>query len=72
MSKDASIIKRVRIIDIVIETLNAKTFVVDDKFASIGSFNFDSLSFNLNYEANVISHQPLFIDQVAAYFEEDK
>ncbi|MFZ3020234.1 MAG: phospholipase D-like domain-containing protein [Minisyncoccia bacterium] len=52
--------------------LHAKTFVVDDRFASIGSFNFDSLSFNLNYEANVVSHQSLFIDQVAAYFEEDK
>lgn len=52
--------------------LHAKTFVVDDKFASIGSFNFDSLSFNFNYEANVISHHPLFVEQVAAYFEEDK
>jgi cardiolipin synthase len=52
--------------------LHAKTFVVDDHFASIGSFNFDSLSFNFNYEAGVVSHQPLFIDQVAAYFDEDK
>jgi len=52
--------------------LHAKSFVVDDRFASVGSFNFDSLSFNLNYEANVVSHQPLFVDQVAAYFEDDK
>ncbi len=52
--------------------LHAKTFVVDDRFASVGSFNFDSLSFNLNYEANLVSRQPLFIDQTVAYFEEDK
>ncbi len=51
--------------------LHAKTLVVDDKFATVGSFNFDSLSFNFNYEGNVISHSSLFIDQVAAYFEED-
>src|SRR3989344_3961255 len=52
--------------------LHAKTFAVDHHFASVGSFNFDSLSFNFNYEANVVSHNPLFVDQVAAYFEEDK
>ncbi len=52
--------------------IHAKTLVIDDKFATVGSFNFDSLSFNFNYEANVISHSPLFIDQVEAYFEEDR
>lgn len=52
--------------------LHAKSFVVDDNFASIGSFNFDSLSFYFNYEANVVSHQSLFVEQVAAYFDEDK
>ncbi len=52
--------------------IHAKSLVVDDAFATVGSFNFDSLSFNFNYEANVVSHQPLFVDQVAAYFEEDR
>lgn len=37
------------------EVLHAKSIVIDDQWASVGSCNFDWLSFWINYELNVIS-----------------
>lgn len=53
------------------EMLHAKTAVSDDTWASIGSFNLDSLSCFYNYEANIISTKPEFILELRDFFEHD-
>jgi len=51
--------------------LHSKTIVVDDKFLSVGSANFDIRSFKLNFEINAfIYDEDLAIEQVD-YFNED-
>lgn len=51
--------------------LHAKTGVIDDLWATVGSSNFDNLSFLYNYEANLISLDPAFIAQVKEQFLDD-
>lgn len=51
--------------------MHAKTAVVDDEWATAGSFNLDSLSFYFNHEANVGSTDKPFIDDVRRHFLED-
>ncbi len=50
---------------------HAKTYVVDDEWASVGSSNLDSLSLLLNYEADVMSRNKQFISELKAHFMED-
>lgn len=42
------------------QTLHAKTFVVDDAIASIGSYNLDPLSQNINSEIVAVTHSKAF------------
>ena len=51
--------------------LHAKTAVIDDEWATVGSFNLDSLSFTYNYEANIVSTESIFIDEVKKHFATD-
>ena len=51
--------------------IHAKTVVVDDSFVSLGSFNFDNLSFSYNYEANVVSIDKSLVSDLAAVFRKD-
>jgi cardiolipin synthase len=44
--------------------LHAKTMTVDDKFAMFGSANFDIRSFTLNFELNLILHDPGTVAQL--------
>jgi len=53
------------------EILHAKTVVVDEDWASVGSFNLDSLSILYNYEANIVSTKPAFVEEVRGYFLAD-
>lgn len=51
--------------------LHSKTIVVDDEWATVGSFNLDSLSFFYNYEANIVSVEKLFIEHLKRQFIDD-
>jgi len=51
--------------------LHAKTIAVDDEWATVGSFNLDSLSFFYNYEANIISTESSFVVAIKNHFEVD-
>jgi cardiolipin synthase len=51
--------------------LHAKTAVVDDTWATVGSFNLDSLSMRFNYEANIVGARPEFTQEVRSFFEKD-
>ncbi len=53
------------------EMLHAKTAVIDSSWATVGSFNLDSLSFLFNYEANIVSNRKNFAEEVERYFFED-
>lgn len=53
------------------EFLHAKTAVIDDEWATVGSFNLDSLSFLYNYEGNIVSTDKTFIDEVKKHFTHD-
>lgn len=51
--------------------LHAKTAIVDGEWATFGSFNLDSLSFVYNFEANVVTFNREFIQEIERNFEED-
>lgn len=51
--------------------LHAKTLVVDDELASVGSTNFDFRSFEHNFEANIFVYSKEFNKQMADIFEKD-
>ena len=51
--------------------LHAKTIVIDERFASVGSCNFDWLSFRLNYELNVMSEEREFATGLREIFLRD-
>ncbi len=53
------------------EMIHAKTAVIDDEWATVGSFNLDSLSFFYNYEANIVSTKKDFAMEVKKYFDVD-
>jgi cardiolipin synthase len=50
---------------------HAKAAVIDDTWATVGSFNLDSLSFIFNHEINVASSETGFISSVKSHFVED-
>jgi cardiolipin synthase len=49
--------------------VHAKTVVVDDGFAYVGSPNFDMRSLNLNYECALFLYQPPEVHQVEAWVD---
>ncbi len=51
--------------------LHAKTAIIDDTWATVGSFNLDNLSFLWNYEANIESTDKKFIETLKSHFTED-
>jgi cardiolipin synthase len=51
--------------------MHAKTAVMDDAWATAGSFNLDSLSLFFNHEANISSFEPEFIQEIKNHFFED-
>jgi len=53
------------------ETLHAKTAVIDDNWATIGSSNLDNLSLLFNYEANLISTDKNFVADLKEHFVND-
>lgn len=51
--------------------MHAKTVTVDDTWAVIGSSNFDSRSFTLNYEIAMAVYDRPLVDELRASFDED-
>jgi len=51
--------------------LHAKTMVVDERLATVGSANLDSRSFHLNFELNAFVYAAPFARGCAAQFEHD-
>lgn len=51
--------------------LHAKTLVIDDVVASVGSANFDIRSFKLNFEVNAFIYDAKIAEQLTAAFDED-
>ena len=52
--------------------IHAKALMIDDRWVSIGSINFDLLSLRLNEEANLIVDSPQFAEQMQVIFQKDK
>ena len=59
----------VRIYEYTPAFLHAKVAVVDEHWATVGSSNIDPLSLLLNYEANVVVHDPGFAAALTERFE---
>lgn len=51
--------------------IHAKTAVIDDEWCTLGSFNFDNLSFTYNHEANLVSTDKKNIARIKQHFETD-
>jgi|CXWK01.1.fsa_nt_gi cardiolipin synthase len=51
--------------------LHSKTIIVDDAWATIGSFNLDRLSILYNYEANIVSTDPDMVHALKKHFADD-
>ena len=52
--------------------LHAKTMVIDDTVAIIGTANLDNRSFRLNFEIAAAFYDKTIIDRLVARFEEDR
>lgn len=52
--------------------LHAKTVVIDDDWASVGSANLDNLSLLFNYEANLVSTNRAFVRELQEHFISDQ
>lgn len=61
----------VRIFEYLPGILHAKTLVVDDFWATVGSANMDVRSFRLNFEVNAMVYGPSFNRHLAAAFAKD-
>lgn len=51
--------------------IHAKIAIIDGRWASVGSTNLDNLSFLFNYEANLLSTNPKFVQDVQDQFFAD-
>lgn len=61
----------VRIFEYQPRVLHAKTLVVDDWFAAVGTSNFDARSFRLNFEVSAVVYGSKLATELAQLFEED-
>ncbi len=52
--------------------MHAKTMVVDDQFASVGSANLDYRSFKLNFEVNAFLYDQKLAGELAELFKNDE
>jgi cardiolipin synthase len=68
---EALLRRRVRIYEYQPTTLHAKTFVVDGRWVSIGSMNFDNRSLALNDEASLMVLDSAVGQRMEAVFLED-
>jgi len=53
------------------ELIHGKTVVVDGEWATVGSLNLDNVSLLYNFEANVVSTNSKFAEELAAVFVRD-
>lgn len=51
--------------------IHAKTAVIDDRWATFGSFNLDNLSLIYNFEGNIVSTDKKCINELSEHFKED-
>ena len=51
--------------------MHAKTIIVDDKYATVGSVNQDYRSYDLNFEDNVFVYDRAFNKEMSDQFEKD-
>ncbi len=51
--------------------IHAKTMVVDDIFATVGTCNLDNRSFNINFEINALIYNAEKAKELKSHFEED-
>ena len=51
--------------------LHAKTAVIDEEWATVGSLNLDNISFLYNFEGNIVSHNKAFNEELKKHFIED-
>jgi cardiolipin synthase len=51
--------------------VHAKTAVIDNTWASVGTLNLDAISLHDNFESSVISTDPHFVATIAQDFEDD-
>jgi cardiolipin synthase len=51
--------------------IHSKTIVIDGTWATVGSLNLDSVSLLYNFEANIITTNTLFIEELSAHFVRD-
>ncbi|MDE2188283.1 MAG: hypothetical protein KGJ35_00935, partial [Patescibacteria group bacterium] len=53
------------------ENIHGKTTVIDGDWASVGTMNMDAISLLYNFEANIVSTNPKFVEELAAVFVRD-
>ena len=53
------------------EILHAKTAVIDGDWATVGTMNLDSISLLYNFEANIVSTNSKFAEELASHFVYD-
>jgi cardiolipin synthase len=51
--------------------LHEKVFLVDDRFAGVGTANFDNRSFRLNFEVTALIMDNQFVSDMEAMFKAD-
>lgn len=51
--------------------LHSKTIVIDGDWSSVGTMNMDTISLLYNFEANLISHNSRFAEELASHFVHD-
>ncbi len=52
--------------------LHSKTIIIDDDWSSIGTLNMDNVSLLYNFEANIVSTNVRFADELISHFLHDK
>jgi len=51
--------------------IHTKTAVIDEEWSTLGSMNFDNVSFKYNFEANIISGDKDFTEELTSHFTQD-
>lgn len=51
--------------------IHSKTIIIDEQWSTVGSLNMDNASLLYNFEANIVSRDPLFAAELASHFEKD-
>jgi cardiolipin synthase A/B len=62
----------VRVLEFGPPMLHAKTMVIDDTVAVVGTANLDNRSFRLNFEVAAAFYEPAVIARLASRFEADR